>query len=295
MTEKSVIMFGGKGGVGKTTCAGAAALHYAKLGLSTLVISTDPAPSLSDIFEVDGRQKPAEVTENLHLAELGIDEVRDMWDRKFGREVYEIFSAVVEIKYEEFVEFITSILPGLRDEFMIDYIKNLVRSGLYQKIVWDTAPLGQTIDLLKTPTMLREHLKPAIKIYSKLITSGRSKRSILDIITDWAKLSAEGMEFLKQEVEFNLVAIPEALAVQQLDGVFAEFSRNDFKISRLIINNVIKAADSDFLCTKREQQQGYIKNIHARRDGRQVIELPLFPYEIKGVKRLEEIRGALFA
>ena len=83
MTEKSVIMFGGKGGVGKTTCAGAAALHYAKLGLSTLVISTDPAPSLSDIFEVDGRQKPAEVTENLHLAELGIDEVRDMWDRKF--------------------------------------------------------------------------------------------------------------------------------------------------------------------------------------------------------------------
>lgn len=295
MTEKRVIMFGGKGGVGKTTCAGATALHYARMGLNTLVISTDPTPSLSDIFEIDGtQQKPVKVVENLHLAELGDDEVKDMWDKKFGHEVYEIFSALVAIEYEEFVDFVTSILPGLKEEFMVDYIRTLALSGQYQKIVWDTAPLGQTIDLLKTPTMIREHLKPAIKIYSKLIYGGRSRRPVLDIIEDWAELSAQDMEFLEREVEFNVVAIPEALSVQQLDNVFTEFAANAFEIHRLIVNNVIKAIDSDFLRTKRDQQQGYIKTIYAKRNGRQVVELPLFPYEIKGIGRLEEIGEALF-
>ncbi|MDD5093583.1 MAG: ArsA family ATPase [Dehalococcoidia bacterium] len=288
-------MFGGKGGVGKTTCAGATALHYAKKGLDTLVISTDPTPSLSDIFEIDGKQKkPVQVLQNLHLAELGLDEVKDMWNRKFGRDVYEIFSALVAIEYEAFVDFITSILPGLREEFMVDYIKGLTRSGSYQKIVWDTAPLGQTFDLLRAPSMIGEHLKPAPKIYSKLLLGKRSKRPIMEIIKEWAELSNEDIAFLKRDVEYNLVVIPEALSVRQLEGIFAEFSQNRLPINRLIINNVIKTVDSGFLRTKQEQQEGYIKIIHDRSGGRPVVELPRFPYEIKGIGRLEEIMEALF-
>ena len=287
-------MFGGKGGVGKTTCAGATALHYARMGLNTLVISTDPTPSLSDIFEVNGKQKPAKVAENLHLAELGTDEVKDMWDKKFGHEVYEIFSALVSIEYEEFVDFITSVLPGLRDEFMVDYIKDLAQVGTYDKIVWDTAPLGQTIDLLKTPAMLREHLKPAPKIYSKIKIGSRSRRPILDIIKGWADLSARDMQFLKSEVEFNLVTIPEALAVQQLEGVFAAFAENGFRLNQLIINNVIQAVDSHFLHSKREQQQHYIRFIQEEYADLSTNELPLFPYEIKGLQRLSEIGSTLF-
>ena len=287
-------MFGGKGGVGKTTCAGATALHYARMGLNTLVISTDPTPSLSDIFEVNGKQKPAKVAENLHLAELGTDEVKDMWDKKFGHEVYEIFSALVSIEYEEFVDFITSVLPGLRDEFMVDYIKDLAQVGTYDKIVWDTAPLGQTIDLLKTPAMLREHLKPAPKIYSRIKIGSRSRRPILDIIKGWADLSARDMQFLKSEVEFNLVTIPEALAVQQLEGVFAAFAENGFRLNQLIINNVIQAVDSHFLHSKREQQQHYIRFIQEEYADLSTNELPLFPYEIKGLQRLSEIGSTLF-
>ena len=287
-------MFGGKGGVGKTTCAGATALHYARMGLNTLVISTDPTPSLSDIFEVNGKQKPAKVAENLHLAELGTDEVKDMWDKKFGHEVYEIFSALVSIEYEEFVDFITSVLPGLRDEFMVDYIKDLAQVGTYDKIVWDTAPLGQTIDLLKTPAMLREHLKPAPKIYSKIKIGSRSRRPILDIIKGWADLSARDMQFLKSEVEFNLVTIPEALAVQQLEGVFAAFAENGFRLNQLIINNVIQAVDSHFLHSKREQQQHYLRFIQEEYADLSTNELPLFPYEIKGLQRLSEIGSTLF-
>jgi len=288
-------MFNGKGGVGKTTCAGATALYYANSGLNTLIISTDPTPSLSDIFEAHGMNKPVKVTNNLHLSELGVVEVKEMWDKKFGHEVYEVFSSMVSIDYDEFVDFITSILPGLQEEFMVDYIKELVASGTYDRIVWDTAPLGQTMHLLNMPQMLRDHLKPAPKIYSRLKLGGMSKRPILKILEDWSELSAQDMQFLKTEVEYTMVTIPEALAVQQLEGVFAEFARHDFKFTRLIVNNVINADESDFLRSKRDQQQGYIRQIYDICKGVEMIEVPLFPYEIKGISSVEEISKVLFS
>jgi arsenite-transporting ATPase len=135
MHNKNITMFAGKGGVGKTTCAGATALHYALNGEITLVISTDPTPSLSHIFEVKDRQKPVKVLDNLYLAELGMAEVKQMWDKKFGREVYEVFSSFVALNYTDFVDFMSSILPCLSDEFMVDFIKELSQSGEYRQIV----------------------------------------------------------------------------------------------------------------------------------------------------------------
>lgn len=289
-----VTMFAGKGGVGKTTCAAATALHYASLEEETLIISTDPTPSLSHIFEIKDEQKPARVRQSLDLAELGLDEIREMWDKKFGHEVYEVFSSFVSVGYEEFADFITSILPGIRDEFMVDYIRELSNGNKYQKIVWDTAPLGQTLGLLETPTMLRKHLKPAPRIYSRLKVAAKSRRSVLDILKGWEKLSVEDMDFLRGEVRFVIVTIPEALAVEQLEYIFGEFDRYGFSVGQLIINNVIKEVGSPFLHAKAEQQRGYIELLHDRYGRMKIVELPLFPYEIKGVERLQDIEGILF-
>src|SRR4030042_4888054 len=236
MTEikpKHVVMFAGKGGVGKTTCAGATALHYASLGEATLVISTDPTPSLSHIFEVEDKQKPAKVVNNLYLAELGLNEVKQMWDRKFGREVYEVFSSFVSVKYDEFVNFMSSILPGLSDEFMVDYIKELSLGSDYDHIVWDTAPLGQTLGLLETPSMLREHLKPAPRIYSRLKLGAETRRPVLEVLKCWEKLSGQDMEFLRTDVRFVMVTIAEALAVEQLDSILTEINKYGFKAEQL--------------------------------------------------------------
>jgi len=290
-----VTMFAGKGGVGKTTCAGAAALHYASLNEATLAISTDPTPSLSHIFEIEDKQKPTKVLEGLYLAELGIGEVKQMWDRKFGKEVYEVFSSFVSVGYEEFVDFIASILPGLRDEFMVDYIRELSQEMKYQHIVWDTAPLGQTLGLLQTPAMLREHLKPAPRIYSKLKLAKGTRKPILDIIKGWESLSGEDMEFLRHGVRFVIVIIPEALAIEQLDSIFDEFDKYGFKTDQLVINNVIKeVGDSSFLRAKAEQQKEYIEFLYRRYQGMRIVEVPLFPHEIKGIDRLGEVEKSLF-
>ena len=171
------------------------------------------------IFEIKDMQKPAMVTDSLFIDEVGLPEVEEMWDMKFGREVYEVFSSIVSLDYDSFKEFMSSMLPGLADEFMVDYIRQLKLSGKYESIIWDTAPLGQTLALLHTPAMLIEHLKLAPRIYTnfkfgqrqrvpswKLSKAGRSSRATASISC-------------ARKFVFTIVTIPEALAFEQLEGV----------------------------------------------------------------------------
>ncbi|MCJ7523035.1 MAG: ArsA family ATPase [Dehalococcoidia bacterium] len=290
----SITMFSGKGGVGKTTCAAATAIHYASSGERTLAISTDATPSLSHIYEVPGDEKPKRVNDSLFVNEIGAEEVEQMWDRKFGREVYDVFSSFVDLSYEEFVGFTTSILPGLSEEFMVDYIRELGLNGDYSNIIWDTAPLGQTLALLHTPAMLLEHLRMAPRIYARLKLGNISREPILKIIDRWRELSAGEMDFLRNRVKFIMVTIPEALAVEQLDGVFIELDRYGLKVSQLIVNNVIKEDGSYFLKARAEQQKKYLDIISDRCSDIRIIELPMFPYELKGWDRLKEVEKLLF-
>jgi len=227
-----------------------------------------------------------------------------MWDEKFGREVYEVFNSgrevyevfnsLVSISYEKFTEFMTSILPGLSEEFMVDYIRELSRGGDYRAIVWDTAPLGQTLTLLQTPAMLGKHLRMAPRIYSKLKLGHHSREPVLNILKRWEGLSAENMDFLRNEVIFNMVTIPEALAVEQLDYIFKELNKYGLKVQQLIINNVIKTEESGFLRTKAGQQKGYLDLIYNKYSDLRIKELPMFPYELKGLDRLREVAKILF-
>jgi arsenite/tail-anchored protein-transporting ATPase len=286
-------VFLGKGGVGKTTCAAATALSYADAGARSLAISTDPTPSLSHIFELQGRQRERAVLEQLVITELGLEEVRAMWDERFGREVYAVFSAFVDIDYERFVEFVTSVLPGLNEEFMVDQIRRLSRQGGYRHIVWDTAPLGQTLALLGTPSLLAEHLRMAPRIYSHLRTSGERRESVMAALRRWEELAAECMAFLREEVTFSMVTIPEALAVRQLDGVFAELARHGLRVDRLIVNNVIQSGDSAFLREKAEHQAQHLRILRERYAYLPIVEIPLFSHEVRGMNALRDVARVL--
>ena len=287
-------MFCGKGGVGKTTSAAATALHHAMSGKKTLIISTDFTPSLRDIFEVDSTSKPARVTDNLYLDEISYDNVKVLWDKKFGPQVYDLFSTFVEIDYQDFVGYVATMLPGIRDEFMVDYIRELSESGEYERVVWDTAPAGQTLGLLRMPSLMNHHLKPAFKIYSSLKSTHNLKRSVLGVIKDWEQLSNKDMTFLKEQVQFNLVTIAEALAVRQLQDIFEEFKSYGLGINHIVINQVVEDADSLFLRRKAQVQQKYLTEVESNY-GTGSTRVPLFPYEIKGVERLKEVERRLFS
>lgn len=289
----AVHVFLGKGGVGKTTCAAATALGLARAGEETLVISTDPTPSLSHIFELTGAHQARPVTPHLAMTELGLEEVRAMWDDQFGRDVYAVFSAFVDIPYDTFVEFMTSVLPGLNEEFMVDHIRRLALDRTYRHVVWDTAPLGQTLALLGTPQLLAEHLRMAPRVYAHLRTSGERRESIMDVLRRWTELAASCMAFLRGDVRFSLVVIAEALAVRQVDGALRELDRYGLGVSRVVVNNVITATDSVFLSHKAAEQQVQLRVLRERLAGTPIAEVPLFPHEIRGMERLGEVAAVL--
>ena len=189
----------------------------------------------------------------------------------------------------------TSVLPGLSEEFMVDYIREMCLKDEYKNIVWDTAPLGQTLSLLETPALLGNHLRMAPRIYSRLKLGRRSREPVLDILKRWEELSTENMDFLRKDVNFTMVTIPEALAVDQLEGTFQELDRYGLAVKQIIVNNVVSENDSEFLKTKAEQQKGYLEHIYDEYADLKIIEIPMFPQEVKGLERLWEVAKILFA
>jgi arsenite-transporting ATPase len=296
---RRVLMFGGKGGVGKTTSSAATALHFARRGLRTLIISSDLTPSLSDIFETDigPAERPIPGVENLYGLEIDPNEVMRRWKEKFGPEVYAAASALVDLPYDEVVDYV-AMAPGIQEEFMLDYILERVRDRRYDLVVWDTAPAGDTLRLLGLPQRFLEHLRVAPKVYLEVRDTFKLSRTpFLEIIESWKRLSEQTIRFFTdpENVEFIMVTIPEALGVYQSRRVMRDLRRHGLTVRYLIVNDIIREPDCEFHRQRWEMQQRYIRQLREELDdGLTLVELPLLPYEVKGVERLAEVEGHLF-
>ncbi len=297
---KRVLMFGGKGGVGKTTSSAATALHYARTGRKTLIISSDLTPSLSDIFETQIGPVERSIPEvpGLYALEISPDEVIRRWKEKFGSEVYQAASALVDLPYDEVVDY-AAMAPGIQEEFMLDFILERIRDRRYDMIVWDTAPAGDTLRLLGLPGRFIEHLRAAPRIYLEVQGALKlSQTPFVEIIRSWRALAEETMAFFRNadNVEFIMVTIPEALGVYQSRRVIGELAHHGLDVRYIIVNNVIVDAACDFLRRRMEMQRPYIEML---KDGYgeeiTLIELPLLPYEVRGIERLERVEEILFS
>jgi len=304
---KRLVMIGGKGGVGKTTCASAIALHFALQGKKTLVISSDPTPSLSDIFEMEigAKETPIANVRNLFGIEISSEVVLEKWKERFGPEIYEVVSSFASVDYD-FVEYIGGA-PGIEEEYTLNYILELVEGGQYDMVVWDTAPAGHTLRLLHLPQIFLKHLEAATKFYMNLysyleklkesVKLKKGKRSLLEIIGGWEDLAEKVVNFIRdpQESEFIIVTIPEALGVKQTERIIKDFDEYQLKVHYLIVNYVIENADCEFHRIRSEMQQNYIKILGDQYSERiRLIQIPLFPHEIKGVERIKRISDILF-
>jgi arsenite-transporting ATPase len=297
--DKRIVMFGGKGGVGKTTTSATTALHYALCGKKTLIISSDLSPSLSDIFETEigPREKPISEIPGLYGLEINADEVMKRWKIKFGPEVYEAASNLVDMPYDDLIDY-AAMAPGIQEEFMLDYILERIKGGGYDVIVWDTAPAGDTLRLLDLPHKFLQHLRVAPKIYLGVRDKLRLKQvPFLKLIGSWSELAKEITSFFKDPANtaFILVTIPEALGVYQSRRLVGEFARFGLEVRHLIINHVITSPDSDFLRAKQAMQTPYIQLLQEEYGQRmEIIQVPEFAHEIKGIEKLRTLGKVLF-
>ncbi|MBN1317446.1 MAG: ArsA family ATPase, partial [Anaerolineales bacterium] len=277
--EQRVIMFGGKGGVGKTTSSAATALHYARAGKRTLIVSSDLSPSLSDIFEcqVGQVEAPVKGVDNLWGLEISQDEVMRRWRTKFGDEIYAAASAIVDLSYDEIVDYV-AIAPGIQEEFMLDYILERVRDGRYEMVIWDTAPAGDTLRLLELPYKLLSHLKMAPRIYLRVRDNlNLDKTPFSEIIEGWSKLSGEIVDWFREpdNVSFVLVTVPEALGVYQSRRLVDQFARFGLDIRHMIINRVVVEADCDFHRERQTMQLPYLELLRGEYGQRmELVEVP---------------------
>jgi len=299
-----IVMFCGKGGVGKTTCASSTAIHYAEGGHRTLLVSTDPAPSLTDILEVDVKGKITEIpgVENLEAVELDYAQVFDMWTEKFGEEVYMVISSFLPVG-EEILDYIAGA-PGIDEEFALSYVYDLYTAGEYDVIVWDTAPAGGTLSLLYLQETFYTHMRDAAKLYIRLketleSLTGREKRDPLRIIREWEQLAKDVLDMIRSEnTTAHLVTIPEGLGVSQTERIKQDLEKFDIHIGGIIVNNVIPLeadSGSELLGKRRQVQEKYVKMLEETYSGRlPLVKLPLQGHEVIGVEALRDIGRQLF-
>ncbi|MHA2294446.1 MAG: ArsA family ATPase [Candidatus Hodarchaeales archaeon] len=308
LRDRRIIATGGKGGVGKTTVAASLALYFAeKEEKETLVISSDPTPSLSDILECSlCSSRPTAITKvpRLHALEMAREEVVKSWKERFGNEIYEVISSYIPVGYE-IIDYIAEAPGIVDDQYMLAYLLDIAEGDQYDKIIWDTAPAGQTLSILKLESRFYEHLNQAAHLFIRVKTSFdkmtsklRKKRSPLEIINEWRELANYILNTIRDpsKVEFVLVTIPEGLGVAQTERVTKELLNYGIQVRHLVINNVLPDGDdvnsSPFLRSRQAVQQPYLKELDELFEQR-TTTIPMLPLEVKGLDPLREIGSYL--
>jgi len=302
-----LIMVGGKGGVGKTTCASAIALGLAWRARRVLLISSDPTPSLSDIYEQDigGRQRRLLGDLPLWGLEISSEMVLQKWKERFGAEIHEVISSFADVD-EGILDYVGTA-PGIEEEYMLYLIRHLALSDAYDVVVWDTAPAGHTLRLLRLPHLFLAHLEGASRFYLNLYSfvarvkdTARlrsSKKTLLQVIEGWRDLSQEIIDFIRdrERTRYVLVTIPEAMGVRITERMMGDLLENGVAVDDLIINHVMEEGDCPFIRQRRQMQDRYIRTLEETYGDINISRLFLAPYEIRGIDRIGEIAAALFA
>ena len=236
----ALLLFGGKGGVGKTTCAASSALRLAGLApaRSVLLVSIDPAHSLQD--SLAGLTPPA----NLTILELDAQEYLDNFRAKNGRKLREIAAAGTFLDDQDIDRFLNLSLPGLDELMAFLEISSWLEDRRYDSIVVDTAPSGHTLRLLAMPGLIRKWLRMldtllAKRRYMRKVFGKSEGRDQLDQFVDQWDASLRRTETLLRDpsrCRFVPVAIAEPLSVRETAALLAELRQWRIPAPELVVN-----------------------------------------------------------
>jgi arsenite-transporting ATPase len=306
-----IILFAGKGGVGKTSLSAATGIKSAKLGYKTLVMSLDTAHSLSDSFDLDrglldkNRGQPVKVANNLWIQELDVqEEIEKNWG-----EVYSYISAILNLSgMEEILAEELAILPGMEEVSFLLHINRYARQKKFDVVVLDCAPTGESIRFISIPTALEWYMK---KIFTLERQIARFARPIIKRVSTvplpedeyfqtLQKLfdKLEGVDRLLTNPEITsvrLVTNPEKMVVRETQRSYLYFSLYKVCIDAVLINRIFpsKITDKYFEEWKRSQE-AYISQIEEYFSPLPVFKVKLFEDEILGTKDLAELAEEIY-
>lgn len=312
-----IYIFTGKGGVGKSSVAAAHAVRSAQEGKRTLLISTDMAHNLGDIFERKLGREPENVLPDLDAYEIDPEYVMSH-DFAFimeylGRMLLEAeqSSAVAASKRRQTDKagndggalWDFGMLPGMEELFSLLKIADIYRSGSYDRLIVDCAPTGETLSLLKFPELLSwymEKLFPIGKVGVKVLAPVSkavfkmempNKNAMNDIERMYLKL-AELQELLKDRDTtcVRIVTTPEKMVVEETKRNYMYLNLYDFQVDGIYINRILpREIGNDFFKQWLELQREYIGQIKECFAGIPVYEIPWYDEELKGERAIRRI------
>ncbi len=302
-SDLKLIIFGGKGGVGKTSCAVATALALSE-SFKTLLISTDPAHSVSDclgqqigyhVVKVDG-------TTSLSAIEIIAEEALSAFKVAHQSELEKLLATSTNLDNADINELLSLSIPGIDEIMSFKAIIDFIEEGQYEKYVVDTAPTGHALRLISSPRMLDAWIKVAAKMrwkYRYLITSfaGSYKQDEVDTFLLSLKKTVKRIENLLQDkakCNFIPVCIPEAMAISETTRLLADLEDFNIKARQIIINHVMVSEDCSFCMRRKAGQAKYLQQINEIFSELNTVEIPEFAEEIQGLESLKELKYFLF-
>jgi arsenite-transporting ATPase len=288
-----LVLFGGKGGVGKTTCAAATALMLANRhpDSSYLLVSTDPAHSLAD--SLAGSALPP----NLTVTELHTQECLAAFKSAHGAKLKEIASRGTFLDDDDIHQLLNLSLPGLDELMAFLEIARWIEEDRHACIVVDTAPWGHTLRLLEMPELIRKWLEALDALlakhrYMKKLYRGGYRRDELDeFLLDLATSVDRMKKILSDPVRcrFVPVTLAERLSVSETVALVADLERLKIPVTALVINRLYPDLSCPVCADGRARQLREVARIHDELSGYSIWGLPLFPDEVRGRDRLEAI------
>jgi arsenite-transporting ATPase len=306
-----ILLFSGKGGVGKTSLAAATGVRLSQLGYRTLVMSVDPAHSLGDAFDIgpdlfDGRTaEPLRIQDRLAIQEVNIQaEIKRHWG-EIATYITSVLrtTGVGDIQAQEL-----AILPGMEELSALMYVNEYRREDRYDVVILDCAPTAESVRFISMPTTLDWYMKHIFSFQRSLLKAVRplAKRlapvdlppdSYFGNIEDLF-LKLHGIEESLQDprmTSVRLVTNPEQMVLRETQRAYVYFSLHGLTVDTIIANRVLPDTVQDgFFRDWRENQGRILREMEDYFTPVPVKRVPLMANEVLSVKRLEDVAALLY-
>jgi arsenite-transporting ATPase len=306
-------MYGGKGGLGKTTFSAATAYYLAKTGRKVLVFSVDPQASLSDIFKRDIFGKGAvEIMPNLYAQEIDADHRIREYQQEIRQKILDMYQ--LESVPEEIENYIQAAAaePAMEESAIFDEVVDIVIGGEYDYYIYDMVPLGHALYYLSMASVYDEWIGKITKLREEMAeydqvaaVMRRDKESQEDQILRELQYikqrinASSGILTDKEKTAFFFVVVPEEMIIFDTQRAAKLFAKFNVPLSGYIVNRVIPQElrgqhIPDYLRNRLEMQNGYLKKIDTVFGKEVMARIPEFERDITGLPMIEKMAHTMF-
>jgi arsenite-transporting ATPase len=300
-----ILLYTGKGGVGKTSIAASTACSLAKMKRKTLVISTDPAHSLGDAFGIDIGPKPKKMTENLYAQEVSVNEaINTHWNELKGY-LTGLFQTegLDPISAEEI-----ATLPGFDEASQLLYLRQYYDEKTYDAVVIDSAPTGESLKLLSFPeamTWYMDKIFPMGRLAARLVRPVWNTVSSMSIPDDEVFKSVESLyEYLKRIRSIlsdpkistiRLVMNPDKMSLSETKRAFTYLLLYGYPVDSVFVNKIYDESTGSFFKGWRSNQGEIIKDVSDSFTDLRIFKVPMLKEEPIGIEKLQKMSDLIYS